>query len=198
MAKGWIKLYRQLQENEIWNCGKFDKAHAWIDLLMLANSKTENKLYKGKVMEFKKGDVNYSIKYLADRWGWNWRTVNYFLNTLQKLDMVLVKKCKGEYTTITIVNYGKFQNRSNESTHQNTHQNADLNTHQSANIKEDIRNNKEYKEGESPTSEEVALAKEEKEKRDPDRLYPGDPGYNPDRLYPGDPNYTDIDWGDDE
>lgn len=170
---GWIKLHRKLMDNEVWNCGKFDKAHAWIDMLMLANSATGTKLHNGRLMEFKKGDVDYSIKFLADRWGWNWRTVNYFLATLQKMGMVSVKKCRGEYTTITIVNYEKFQGRGNGSTHQSADQNADLNTDQSADIKEYIRSIKEEdKEGGLHTSDEVATAEAEEELSD--EPYPDD------------------------
>lgn len=192
MAKGWILLHRQIFDNWIWSDGKFDKAHAWLDLLLLANTKTEKKMYRNNLKVFRRGEVNLSIDFLAKRWGWNWRTVDRFLENLQKDDMILVKKCRGEYTTITIVNYGKFQPRGKKSTDQNTDQNTNESTNENTDILT-IRNNiKQLKESAPTFSDEKASA--EKETRDPNRLYPGDEGYDPDRLYPGDENYSDVDW----
>ena len=108
MAKGWIKLDRQVQEHWLWNDERYDKAHAWIDLLLLANHKDKKLLYRGEVITCERGTVNRSIDSLAKRWGWNWRTVKSFLKALEKDGMIT-----GEYTTnrttITIENYAKYQ-----------------------------------------------------------------------------------------
>lgn len=172
MAKGWILLHRQIFENWIWNDGKFDKAHAWLDLLLLANTRTEKKPYNNNLKVFKRGQVNLSIEYLAKRWKWNWRTVDRFLKNLQKDDMILVKKCRGEYTTITIVNYEKFQSRGKKSADQNTDQSADQSTDQSADILTSNKEYKEIKESDLHTSDEVAVAKGNEE--EDDEPYPDD------------------------
>ena len=108
MSKGWIKLDRQIQEHWLWNDERYDKAHAWIDLLLLANHKEKKLLYRGEIITCERGTVNRSIDSLAKRWGWNWRTVKSFLKALERDGMIT-----GEYTTnrttITIENYAKYQ-----------------------------------------------------------------------------------------
>lgn len=199
MAKGtYIYLDRGILDHWLYQDKPFNRAMAWIDMLLIADHTTHTSMWRGKPTTFERGDVNLSISELAKRWGWSRDKARRFVSQLEQDNMVIAK-CTTNRTTLTIVNYEDFQNKrtTNKATDKATKRTSDKatdNTH--------LSNNKgiikKYKEGESPTSEEVALAKEEKEKRDPDRLYPGDPGYNPDRLYPGDPNYTDIDWGDDD
>ena len=105
---GWIKIDRGIMDNWIWQKEPFDKAHAWIDLLLLANYEDRKTTCKGEVITCKRGDVNFSISYLANRWKWNRRTVRLFLKCLESDQMVSVK-CTTHCTTITIVNYDKFQ-----------------------------------------------------------------------------------------
>ena len=106
--EGWIKLSRQIQEHWLWTEEPYDKARAWIDLLLLANYEDKKTLYKGKIILCKRGDVNLSISYLAARWKWDRRTVRSFLDVLQSDGMVFVN-CTTHRTTITIVNYDNFQ-----------------------------------------------------------------------------------------
>ena len=37
MQQGWISIHRKIRECFIWNEEPYDKAHAWIDLLLRAN-----------------------------------------------------------------------------------------------------------------------------------------------------------------
>lgn len=108
MADGWIKLSRQLQEHWLWKDEPFDKARAWIDLIMLANWEDKKVPYKGQIITCKRGDVNLSISSLSKRWHWDRKTVRRFLDLLATDGMVTTNVTKHR-TTITIVNYGKFQ-----------------------------------------------------------------------------------------
>ena len=101
---GWIVISRQLQEHWLWNEKPFGKGQAWIDLLFLANYKDKKKIYKGEIVTCKRGDVNYSISFLADRWGWDRKTVRRFLAVLERDHMVTVSATT-QRTTITIENY---------------------------------------------------------------------------------------------
>ena len=143
MAKGWIKLDRQVQEHWLWNDERYDKAHAWIDLLLLANHKDKKLLYRGEVITCERGTVNRSIDSLAKRWGWNWRTVKSFLKALEKDGMIT-----GEYTTnrttITIKNYAKYQDVDAEV--QNEMQNeVQSEVHNGVQINKNVKNDKNEK-----------------------------------------------------
>lgn len=108
MEKGWISLNRQIQEHWLWKDKPYDKARAWIDLLLLANYEDKKMPYKGEVITCKRGDVNLSYLFLAKRWGWSRKKVMSFIKLLENDEMVTTKATTHR-TTITIVNYGIFQ-----------------------------------------------------------------------------------------
>ena len=119
--QGYIKLDRSLQNNWIWQEKPFSKGQAWVDLIMLANHKDKKELHGGKIVEYKRGVVNRSISYLADKWGWDRRMVSRFLSVLESDRMVSVNGTT-HGTTITVVNYDNFQGHgtANGTTHGTT------------------------------------------------------------------------------
>lgn len=108
MARGYIKLHRDLMDHWIWEDKPFDRGRAWVDLLMLANHKTTKAPYKGEVVEMQAGTVNRSITWLADRWGWSRDKTRRFLRLLERDGMVTVNATTNR-TTITIENYTFYQ-----------------------------------------------------------------------------------------
>ena len=108
MEKGWISLNRQIQEHWLWKDEPFDKARAWIDLLLLANYEDKKTPYKGDIVICKRGDVNLSILSLSKRWGWGREKTRCFLHLLESDGMVVMNATTNR-TTITIVNYDKYQ-----------------------------------------------------------------------------------------
>ena len=105
----YIKLDRAIADNWIWSERPFSKGQAWIDLLLMANHKDHKLAYKGEVITCKRGEVNRSILYLAERWGWSREKVRNFLQTLER-DGMATTKATTHRTTITIENYNKYQN----------------------------------------------------------------------------------------
>ena len=108
MARGFIKLDRGLMDHWIWGEKPFDKGHAWVDLLMMANHATTKAPYKGEIMEFERGTVNRSIAWLAKRWGWSRDKTRRFLRLLERDGMVTINATTHK-TTITIENYAFYQ-----------------------------------------------------------------------------------------
>lgn len=106
--KGWISIHRELQDNWLWKDKPFSFGQAWIDLLLLANHEDTKIPYKGEIIVCEKGTVNYSINSLAKRWGWDRKKVRKFLLLLESDEMVITNATTHR-TTITIVNYSKYQ-----------------------------------------------------------------------------------------
>ena len=105
---GWVKLYRSITENWVWNDKPFSKGQAWIDLILMANHK-DNKFPLGdKVVTVERGSLITSEIKLMERWGWSKSKVRLFLNQLQN-DGMIVKITDRKKTTITIVKYGIYQ-----------------------------------------------------------------------------------------
>ena len=106
--EGWIKLHRQIMENEFYFSERFTKAQAWIDLLLLATHKERTVYPKGVEINLKPGQLCWSQVSLANRWGWDRKTVDKHLETLRKRKMVDTKKTNVT-TIITIKNWFLYQ-----------------------------------------------------------------------------------------
>lgn len=149
MVKGWIKLHRQIMDNTLYSAEPFDKLHAWIDLLMLANSKPNNQFYVGsELVTLQQGEIYTSELKLSKRWKWSRAKVHRFLNTLEIQKMCTTKRTTGgttNGTTITLVNWAKYQ--SGSTTVDTTVDTTNVTTHSTTveHNQEYIRNKKEYK-----------------------------------------------------
>ena len=150
----WIKLYRSLLNNDIYLIKPFDRLHAWIDLLLLAENKTHKKLWRGKLTEFKRGDVNLSIERLAERWGWSRGKVERFLSNLSDLEMISLNVHRNR-TVITIEKWEFFQGqqtskRTSERTSNEQSERAKNEQSNDEYLKNNNKNNKESKKEVAP------------------------------------------------
>lgn len=108
MSKGWISIHRKLQCHWLWTDKPFSKGQAWIDLLMSANHEDCRFLLGSQLVDAKKGDVITSEVKLMDKWGWSKTKVRSFLTLLEK-DSMIVKKTDQKKTTLSLTNYGVWQ-----------------------------------------------------------------------------------------
>lgn len=137
--KGYIYLEKQIQDHWTYQDKPFNKSMAWIDLLLLADYQDHVSNWRGKPTEFKRGDVNRSITFLAERWGWSRDKTRRFLRVLES-DGMLAINATSNRTTLTIVNYGFYQRRN---TTDNTPDNTTVDTTVDTPGKTDlIKNNK--------------------------------------------------------
>lgn len=108
--EGWISIYRKFQEHWIWKSSEpFDKRSAWLSLLLKANHKDTKVMIDSKLIEIKKGSFITSELKLADEWKWGRKKVRTFLKRLED-DKMLTKDSTSKYTTISIENWGLYQN----------------------------------------------------------------------------------------
>lgn len=106
---GWVKLYRCIQSNPLWQERPFDRGRAWVDLILIANHKDGYIRVRGNKVTVLRGQVGYSILSLAERWGWSRGKVSRFLNELEN-DAQQIRQQKKRLTTlITILNYERYQ-----------------------------------------------------------------------------------------
>lgn len=101
-------IHREIMDHWIWQDKPVSKGQAWVDLILLANYKSEKFSYKDKVIEGKRGSVYRSITYLAERWGWGRDKATRFLHQLEEDGMIVLDAITHQ-TTITIVNYEDYQ-----------------------------------------------------------------------------------------
>lgn len=104
--EGYIKLYRQIRENWIWQNPDYLKA--WLDLLLSASHGDHKRTYKGEIQTIERGTVHRSLSSLAKSWGWSRKRVRHFIGLLEGDGMVTTKVSTVD-TVITIENWCFFQ-----------------------------------------------------------------------------------------
>ena len=160
MDKGWIKLNRQIQDHWIWSDP--EKLKAWLDILLMANHEAKKVGLREGLITVKRGQFITSIGKLAERWKWSRERVRRFLKTLER-DSMITRKSDTFKTTITVVNYGKFQGErhSNETTNETSNKSSNESSDGTRTRKN--KNEKEIKESATPISDEMAAPEDEED-----------------------------------
>jgi hypothetical protein len=104
LADGFVKIYRKIQDHQLWQDRPFSKGHAWIDLLLMANHSDTKFLLGNEVVEAEAGQVITSEHKLMARWGWSKSKVRAFLELIEK-DEMITRKTDRKKTTITLCKY---------------------------------------------------------------------------------------------
>lgn len=108
MNKGWIKLHRKILDCWFWDEKPYDRARAWVDLLLLANHDDKKISFDGKPITIKRGQYLTSILKLSDRWGWSRNKTKRFLDALECDGMITTDRTN-KRTLVNVVNYGIYQ-----------------------------------------------------------------------------------------
>lgn len=107
--QGWISIHRQIKDNFIWKQKPFSKGQAWIDILLRVNHQPKKVPIGNQIIEVEEGQTIWSILDMADSWGWSRKKVDNFLKLLEK-EQMLYNKRTTKYTTLTVINWGLYQN----------------------------------------------------------------------------------------
>lgn len=110
MAKnrGYISVWRDIQDNDLWTSEPFSKGQAWIDLLLMANHEEKTVILGNEVIKAEVGSVITSELKLMNRWSWGKEKLRNFLKLLEKLEMI-ERRADHKKTYILITNYTKYQ-----------------------------------------------------------------------------------------
>jgi len=106
MHEGFIKIYRSIKKNWIWENEEYLKA--WLDILMMVNHQDKKIPFNGDLIIVKRGERLTSQLKLSKRWGWSRTKVRNFLGLLEKDEMIITKKTS-KSTTIKVLNYNIYQ-----------------------------------------------------------------------------------------
>lgn len=105
---GYIKVYRAIQENDLWQYTPYDPARAWIDLLLSATYKNKGVYFDGSIVDLLPGEFITSQVKLARKWGWERKRVSRFLRVLESEQMCHIKTDRKK-TLIAIHNWETYQ-----------------------------------------------------------------------------------------
>ena len=109
---GWIKLYRNIQKNPMWQEKPYSRGQAWVDLILTANSHAGIIRRRGIRINVRRGEIGYSLRELGDRWGWSLGKVQRFFDEL-KTDTQTDTRNDTENVSVTalirLINYDKYQ-----------------------------------------------------------------------------------------
>lgn len=103
-----IKLHRSSQDNELYFSEPFTRWQARQDLILFANHADWSIVVRGNIIQLKRGQNWYSEETLAKRWKWSRGKVRRYLKYLETIQQIEQQKSSVK-STITIINYNKFQ-----------------------------------------------------------------------------------------
>jgi hypothetical protein len=109
MEVGYVKLWRKIRENGLWPKGQYTPLERWIDLLLSAN--ITSKKWQGVTIP--RGTFITNQRDLSKKWRISVGGCNKFLFKL-KSEQQIELKTDGGYTHIKILNYPKYQDKSEQ------------------------------------------------------------------------------------
>lgn len=119
---GFFLMHRGWRDNEIFK-GEFSRADAWVWLIENACWKPTRTRIKGDAVELQRGELTFSVRFLAKQWGWSKSRVDRFLDDLRAESMIKTRSKIGTgcdqkaghgQSIITICNYAKYQDKESD------------------------------------------------------------------------------------
>ncbi len=108
MHRGYIKLWRKIEDDDMWFEEPFTPGQAWVDMLLLANHKEKTFSVRGNLVTIKRGQIGYSEATLGKRWKWSRGRVRRFLLRLNLIQQIEQHKSP-VLTVISIIKYDLYQ-----------------------------------------------------------------------------------------
>lgn len=113
---GFVAMNRDALDHPV--IGEAERFRAWFWLVANACWKPTRVRIKGKVVTLERGQLSFSVRYLAESWGWSKSRVDRFLHELAAEGMIAARSKNGTtaghpagqgQAVLTICNYDKFQ-----------------------------------------------------------------------------------------
>lgn len=113
---GFIAMQRDALDHHLLQDG--DRFRAWFWIVANACWKPAKARIKGRTVELERGELSFSVRFLADNWGWSKSRVDRFLSDLRAEGMIETRSKSGTsaghkagqgQSIITVCNYSKYQ-----------------------------------------------------------------------------------------
>ncbi|API59538.1 hypothetical protein BSL82_09615 [Tardibacter chloracetimidivorans] len=131
---GYVAMSREWLEHDIFDGDVFSRRDAWAWLIASAAWRQTKARIKGHSVDLERGELSYSVRFMAEKWGWSKSAVDRFLKLLTREGMISMRSKTGTtaghpagqgQSIITICNYAKYQTaevakRDNEETETGT------------------------------------------------------------------------------
>ncbi len=117
MNRGFIKLYRKIQDNFLWQENRtFSKAEAWIDILMeIRHDPDPTTVLIGMTpYQCHRGESIKSSLTWSKRWGWSTGKVRRFLQMLKECGMIDIET-DTKTTRIKVLNFDIYNKMADDS-----------------------------------------------------------------------------------
>lgn len=120
---GFFLMHRGWRDNEIFK-GEFSRADAWVWLIENACWKPTRSRIKGQTVELDRGEMSFSQRFLAEKWGWSKSRVDRFIAELRDEGMIETRSKIGAtaghsagqgQSILRVCNYSKYQDMSDAS-----------------------------------------------------------------------------------
>ena len=113
---GFVVLHRDAFDHPLLRDA--DRFRAWFWLISNACWKPTKTIIKGEIIELDRGDLTFSQRFLAEKWGWSKSRVDRFMSDLRDHGMIETRTKNGAIkghaagqgqAVISICNYAKYQ-----------------------------------------------------------------------------------------
>lgn len=139
MYRGYVKLWRKLEDSDIFKNEKALKI--WIWILIRANHQENTVLFGRQKIHLNKGEFIMGLNKASEHLNLAKSTIHFWVNYLKDLEMVELKKTN-KYTIIKVKNWEDYQDTCTQTELQKNSKRTLKETNN--NDKECIKNDKEY------------------------------------------------------
>jgi hypothetical protein len=108
LAKGYIGLFRSIQDHWLWDDKPVSRGQAWVDMLLWASHKDRETPITDGFVQIKTGQFIRTLRQMAEAWGWSTSKVQRFLSMLQEANMVCIEN-DTRTTHVSILKYETYR-----------------------------------------------------------------------------------------
>lgn len=105
---GWYRMHRGWMEHALFRGEPFSRRDAFQWLIQSAAFQPGEIGTKAGTVELARGQLSYSIRYMANAWKWDEKKVRRFLSAARDAEIIALDTAAGQ-TIITICNYAYYQ-----------------------------------------------------------------------------------------